>query len=632
MKYRKGSTIKTWDCYTIIPLFDWSTSQKFISTLPRYPLLPDFFSYDLFLARYDEPIKSFLRKLSARTNSSDYLVASIMAALYYLTIDSASSWTDRYYSSDIIFDNESDHFPMSLCTQSWKLVKDKISFDDWKHLISTLLRNIHILTRDHPLIAYSREIIPHLSISELEDLVSTLKLETRSRSSVELQNIVLQFCTSEALPTFVIVPSLTSVLHSDDFPRNTPSVNAIKHSCLPTAQLQLDDDNTISLKALFDIVSDEDVSISYVTDDTVEERDKMLQRRIGQSCLCIRCRYELAVEQPRHDIDFKVLNKFTHIDLTKIGRYLMMNEEFNKAKVVYRVALDKALSISGNDSVVPDIYHALGAVELSMGNFLQAQQVWKDANRDNPRLCSGHDGIVLQLEKMRSYGYFDDECSSYIAENSLNWDSPVPNCFVASVLEKEVCQKVIDWAETFGKWTTKRHYAVPTFDVPIHTVPTLLNWFQNDFMNPIIQPLLTKQFKLSSGGRFYVHDAFCVRYESNAVANHLPIHVDESTHSLVVALNDDYEGGGTYFPDYDLVLRPSKGSVVSFRGDALPHGGHAVTKGVRYILAVFLYYDVHSRMLSDNVSMVTKHDQPELNLWFKKTKKQKTEFSFNFDC
>ena len=623
MKHRKGSTIATWDGYTIFPLLDWSNGQKSISLLPRFPLLPIFFSYDQFLALFDEPIRLFLRKICARTNSSDYFVASIVAALHYLTVNSTSHWYDRNYSSDVDFNCESDHFPMLLCTRAWKLVNDKISFDDWKHLIATLLRNIHIVTRDHPLLSYSRDHIPYLSVSELDDLITILKLETKSRSSLGLQNAVQQLCNTEALPTFVIVPSFACV---------TSSINDIKHSCLPSAQLELDDNSTISLTALFDIASDNDVSICYVTDDAVEQRDKMLQCRIGQSCLCIRCQYELATEHS-HDTESKVCIQLTQNDLIRIGRYLMMKEEFNKAKSVYREALDKSLSVSGKDSVVSDICHALGAVELSMGNFLEAQQLWKDTNRDHPELCSGHDGIVLQLEKMRCYDYFDDESCRHGTVNALNWDSPIPNCYVASVIGSETCQKVIDWAETLGKWTTKRHYAVPTFDVPIHTVPPLLDWFQNKFMNPIIQPLLANQFNLRPEGRFYVHDAFCVRYESNAVANHLPIHVDESTHSLVVALNDDFEGGGTYFPDYDTVLCPSKGSVISFRGDTLPHGGQAVTKGVRYILAVFLYYDVHhKRSDKESISTTCKRDTPELNLRLRKTKQQKTDFSFNFEC
>ena len=636
MKYRKGSTIATWDCYTIIPLFHWNSSQADISLLPKFPSLPDFFSLDRYVSRYDEPNKLFLEKLRTRTDVSDYFVASTVAALHFLTLDTASNLVDRFCSNDTTFDVEDSHFPISLLTQSWKLVRDRISFDHWTCLMASVLRNIHIVTREHPLITYSRDCIPYMSMSELEEIVTILKLDTKCRSSVGIQHMVQQLYRNAAAPTFVAVPSLVSMLYSDQTRNEAPSINTIQHSCLPTAQLELSDNNTISLKAQFDIASDVEVSICYVMDDTVELRDRMLQCRIGQSCLCIRCRYELVTDPvDENNVESNTTMNLSQNDLVRIGHFHMIKEEFETAKRVYRKALHTALAVSVNDMVLPDIYHAMGAVELSMGHFLSAQQIWNDANRDHPELCSRHDGIALQMEKIKSYAYFDEDHCKYATMDTgtiLNWDSPAPDCYMASVLGSETCQKVIDWADTFGKWTTKRHYAVPTFDVPIHTVPPLLDWFQNDFMNPIIQPLLAQQFHPSTEGRFYVHDAFCVRYESNHVANHLPIHVDESSHSLVVALNDGFEGGGTYLPDYDIVLNPPKGSVISFRGDTLPHGGQAVTKGVRYILAVFLYYDVHSHTLRDKAPTSTKRDSSEFHQPARKPKQPKTDFSFNFDC
>ena len=60
---------------------------------------------------------------------------------------------------------------------------------------------------------------------------------------------------------------------------------------------------------------------------------------------------------------------------------------------------------------------------------------------------------------------------------------------------------------------------------------------------------------------------------------------------MILALNDDFEGGGTYFYNVDTTISPSTGSLVTSRGDQILHGGNVVTKGTRYILAVFLYLD-----------------------------------------
>jgi hypothetical protein len=90
---------------------------------------------------------------------------------------------------------------------------------------------------------------------------------------------------------------------------------------------------------------------------------------------------------------------------------------------------------------------------------------------------------------------------------------------------------------------------------------------------------------------FYVHDAFLVRYEATASNCFLPLHFDESTHSCVLALNDDFDGGGSYMCSLNQTVAPSTGGMISFMGNQVLHGGTPVVSGQRYILAIFLYLD-----------------------------------------
>jgi hypothetical protein len=72
-----------------------------------------------------------------------------------------------------------------------------------------------------------------------------------------------------------------------------------------------------------------------------------------------------------------------------------------------------------------------------------------------------------------------------------------------------------------------------------------------------------------------VHDAFVVKYQYGAdddssdstpheqqqqqrPQRQLPLHTDQSTHSLTIALNSltDYSGGGTFFADLNDAVRP----------------------------------------------------------------------------
>lgn len=91
--------------------------------------------------------------------------------------------------------------------------------------------------------------------------------------------------------------------------------------------------------------------------------------------------------------------------------------------------------------------------------------------------------------------------------------------------------------------------------------------------------------------RLRVHDAFVVRYDS-AAQRSLPLHTDQGEISLTIALNssDDFDGGGTWFEGLGRAIRPSDaGHIVVFPGGDTMHGGQEITRGIRYILAVFLY-------------------------------------------
>ena len=143
---------------------------------------------------------------------------------------------------------------------------------------------------------------------------------------------------------------------------------------------------------------------------------------------------------------------------------------------------------------------------------------------------------------------------------------------------------------------------MPTTDIPVHAIPGLLQWF-NRLLEDRLAPMLAAQFGLPAAAgnksesmnsdtslseqngessvtrtvdssnnmnkmRISVHDAFIVKYSccqaassdpfSGAPQRHLPLHEDQSTHSLTIALNalGEYEGGGTYFVALGDAVRP----------------------------------------------------------------------------
>jgi hypothetical protein len=64
-----------------------------------------------------------------------------------------------------------------------------------------------------------------------------------------------------------------------------------------------------------------------------------------------------------------------------------------------------------------------------------------------------------------------------------------------------------------------------------------------------------------------------------------------STHVAVIYLNDDFEGGMTYFPEVSRVIQPRRGTAVIFE-IGLSHSVIAVSRGTRYSLRVDLALSV----------------------------------------
>ena len=76
-------------------------------------------------------------------------------------------------------------------------------------------------------------------------------------------------------------------------------------------------------------------------------------------------------------------------------------------------------------------------------------------------------------------------------------------------------------------------------------------------------------------------------------------HVAEFT--VVLYLTDSFVGGATiYLPgqgsevNQSVALRPSRGCAAIHRQGSVLHGGAALTKGVKYIMQFFLYYEAPS--------------------------------------
>jgi hypothetical protein len=640
MSHRKGSTLQTLQPWKVIPLFIENEDKR-----QKWALLPGYSRYNQRengSIEQQQPLDyatcQYIRDMLRSTIPGDVIFLSIIGAMALLQQEKSDDLMGTQFNEMYVSFDDSLISSRAL-RQSWQAVHTRISREHWKKLVFLVCRSMHVVHQEHPLVSYAVHVVPHLSATELNTVVRIMKLDTTYQSPLAVQKQLRDHIMVDPGPSRRYL-----VLARPIRGGSTPSIDqtlsyanvAYPHSCMPTAHLELLPSGTISVTALFDCDSD-DVTLCYVPcRDDVEQRDEALQQRFASSCTCLRCRYEISESNANPaslNLSMSEASKLANFYLSQGG------EGRDTAKTLYQYALQLENATANSRSLAMDVYHALGAIELSYGKFLAAQRIWSQAVLRGDEAWSEHTGISLQVEKINAYAYpmirrplnDIDQSAKLLPHNvdaKLLVSSPIPGVFIVPVVDKISCDQIIRWAEELGTWTKHRHYEVPTYDVPVHTIPPLLHWFQHQFMNHRMQNVLEECFE-KSGRCFHVHDAFCVRYEAGLPSNHLPIHTDESTHSFVLTLNKGFDGGGTYFFARNLTIHPEVGSVLCFRGDEMAHGGEALTRGVRYILTAFLYYD-EDLPESNDASCGSKRGPSRPTMESYKAKQSKSEFSFKF--
>jgi len=161
--------------------------------------------------------------------------------------------------------------------------------------------------------------------------------------------------------------------------------------------------------------------------------------------------------------------------------------------------------------------------------------------------------------------------------------SIIPQLLTSSECD-EILKEGIDYALKH-KWTKNRHYNYPTTDNEItfhwNCYPLL-----NDKLNKIYHEF-ESLYSIHSSDLF-LSEMFLAKYEPSKQKS-LRTHVDDSEFSFICALNDDYEGGGTYFTETKQFVKLKKGDCLVFSGQNW-HRGEKTTKGKRFIVTGFVHY------------------------------------------
>lgn len=222
------------------------------------------------------------------------------------------------------------------------------------------------------------------------------------------------------------------------------------------------------------------------------------------------------------------------------------------------------------------------------------------------------------------YFFRDDPINEYYFEPKL---CSLMTGYSFKFLSKRECQFIIDEAEK-NEWTKKRHKYYPTIDQQIKDIPSVSFLFKK--IENKIYPFLKEKYQIENA---LINDFFIVKYDtSDDGMNELDIHRDTSVINIIVSLNslNEYDGGGTYFPEFKKIIKPEQGHVLVSTGK-MKHGGFKITRGTRYILIGFI--DVNdSNINNDYLNTIEfKLEEPDLTVMNRIYKKTIDVYIINLD-
>ena len=153
---------------------------------------------------------------------------------------------------------------------------------------------------------------------------------------------------------------------------------------------------------------------------------------------------------------------------------------------------------------------------------------------------------------------------------------------------KRFCDEIIAMTEELDNWTYSRHVHYPTTDVLLQDIG--MNEIYNKVLDEVIRPLAIHIWKLEGKSWHKLNsENFLARYLPDA-QSHLSLHHDHSHLSLVLKLNDEFDGGGTYFPKYGLLSNPERVGTATLHPGQITHrhGARPIYSGRRYITVSFI--------------------------------------------
>lgn len=206
---------------------------------------------------------------------------------------------------------------------------------------------------------------------------------------------------------------------------------------------------------------------------------------------------------------------------------------------------------------------------------------------------------AIETRKQRVYGEIDvtlkrmsnDPRERTVAENRFFFDHVRHGRFQVpqtqqGVFSPEECRDILNVCRSITDWTTERHSAFPTTDIPVLGTPLLA--YLPDLVRSRLLENMARHFGFHPTRDLDFRDIFIVKYAANAQKG-LEAHTDGCLMSFNILLShpDDFQGGGTWFESTNEIMRLNQGDAL-YHDARITHRGVDISKGERYILVGFV--------------------------------------------
>tara|TARA_Y100000310_G_scaffold197283_1_gene197353 strand:+ start:107 stop:718 length:612 start_codon:yes stop_codon:yes gene_type:complete len=152
----------------------------------------------------------------------------------------------------------------------------------------------------------------------------------------------------------------------------------------------------------------------------------------------------------------------------------------------------------------------------------------------------------------------------------------------------EFCKLMIEEAEEANLWTVARHEHYPTTDFLLKELrlDDMYMKVLREFGFPIAKHIWGLEGKVWAENM--TAENFLAKYSPKA-QGHLNSHLDSSSYTITLALNNEFTGGGTWYNRQKTLIKAPTGSACLFPMPTHRHSGRYIDSGTRYIIVSFCY-------------------------------------------